>query len=156
VTSRLGILDVALVAGVMAALGRIDEASVEQFLEQVDRDVPAMLFPRTLAAVVADPSTLQQRLAARDEGRAQKPSRGGRALRFMAGKLLDVYIRGLYPHPAIERIVDPYRRSGMLLVVDTAVLDEAGALDLVARHLEDHGLVPGGLAQPAAAPAEGR
>jgi hypothetical protein len=156
VTSRLGILDVALVASVMAGLGKIEEAGVAAFLEQVDGDVPAMLFPRTLAAVVADAATLQQRLATRDESRAQKPSRGGKALRFMAEKLEDVYVHGRYPHPAIERIVEPYRRSGTLLVVDTAALDEAEALELVARHLEEQGLVPGGPAQPVAAPAEGR
>ncbi|HEY8202472.1 MAG TPA: hypothetical protein VII47_14110 [Actinomycetota bacterium] len=155
VTSRLGILDVALVASVMAGLGKIEQDGVEAFLEEVEADVPAMLFPSTLAAVTADAATLQQRLAARDEGQARKPSRGARALAFMAGKLEDVYVRGAYPHPVVEHMVEPYRRSGTLLLVDTAALDEAEALGLVAQHLEDHGAVSGP-AQRLAAPAEGR
>jgi hypothetical protein len=139
----------------MAGLGKIEQDGVEAFLEEVEADVPAMLFPSTLAAVTADAATLQQRLAARDEGQARKPSRGARALAFMAGKLEDVYVRGAYPHPVVEHMVEPYRRSGTLLLVDTAALDEAEALGLVAQHLEDHGAVSGP-AQRLAAPAEGR
>jgi hypothetical protein len=157
VTSRLGILDVALVASVMAGLGKIERAGVEAFLEQVDADVPALLFPRTLAAVMADAATLQQRLAARDEDQARRPSRGSKALGFMAGKLEDVYVRGVYPHPVVERIVELYRQSGTLLVVDTAALDEAAALEVVERHLDDHGVIAGGSSgERSAVPAEGR
>jgi hypothetical protein len=149
VTSRLGILDVAIVASVMAAMGRLPEDDVRSFLERLADDLPAVLFPRTLAAVVCEPTTLLRRLAERDEARGRTPPRGVKVLSEMATRLEEIYVLGRYPHPLIAGIVELYRGSGSLVVVDTSKLDAAEALALVVRFLEESkalatGLAPGG------------
>jgi hypothetical protein len=136
VTSRLGILDVAILASVMADLGRIPAEGVDSFLHTVVDDLPSLLFPRTLAAVVCEPTTLLQRLVARDEARGRNPPRGLKVLGEMAARLEEIYVAGHYPDPRIAQIVEFYRGSGSLLVVDTSKLDEAEALALVVEFLE--------------------
>jgi hypothetical protein len=147
VTSRLGILDVAILASVMADLGRIPAEGVDSFLHTVADDLPSLLFPRTLAAVVCEPTTLLQRLVARDEARGRNPPRGLKVLGEMAARLEEIYVAGHYPDPRIAQIVEFYRGSGSLLVVDTSKLDEAEALALVVEFLEQSKGLSAGMAE---------
>jgi hypothetical protein len=146
VTSRLGMLDVAILASVMAAMGRLPADDVRSFLERLADDLPAVLFPRTLAAVVCEPTTLLRRLAERDEARGRTPPRGVKVLGEMATRLEEIYMLGRYPHPVIAQIVELYRGSGSLVVVDTSKLDAAEALALVVRFLEESKALTTGVA----------
>ena len=84
---------------------------------------------------MCEPATLLRRLAERDEARGRKPPRGVKALSEMATRLEEIYVLGHYPHPLVAQIVEFYRGSGSLLIVDTSKLDEAEALALVVRFL---------------------
>jgi hypothetical protein len=62
----------------------------------------------------------------------------------MAARLEEIYVLGRYPHPLIAQIVELYRGSGSLVVVDTSKLDATEALALVVRFLEESkALAPG-------------
>src|SRR2546423_10088857 len=130
----------------MAALGRIPKHDVDSFLDSIAGDLSNVLFPRTLAAVVCEPATLLRRLAARGEARGRRPSRGVKALSEMATRLEAIYVLGRYPHPLVGQIVEFYRGSGSLLIVGTSELDEAEALAMVVRFLEESKALTTGVA----------
>lgn len=137
VTSRLGILDVAITACSMAKLGRIDATVVEAFLSDLTSDLATTAMPRCLVATLTAPDILQQRLLARDQqaGGSSK-ARGAGPLTRMAAFIEEIFLHERYPHPLVERIVRSYRDSGALLIVDTGLRDRDEALTHVAEFVE--------------------
>lgn len=141
VTSRLGILDVAITACSMSRLGRIDAAIVDGFLSDLGSDLAAAAMPRALVATMTAPDVLQQRLLARDQqaGGGGK-ARGAGPLARMAALVEEIFLHERYPHPLVERIVRTYRDAGALLVVDTGARDRDEALADAAEFVERSGL----------------
>jgi hypothetical protein len=141
VTSRLGILDVAILACSMSRLGRIDTVAVDTFLADLGTDVATTAMPRLLVATMTAPDVLQQRLLARDQqagGGDRK--RGAGPLARMAAILEEIFLHERYPHPLVERIVRSYRDAGALLVVDTGARNHEEALADVAAFVERSGV----------------
>jgi hypothetical protein len=128
VTSRLGILDVAITACTMARLDRIDADIVDAFVATLGDDLEHAALPRTLAVVLTPAAILQERLLARDQQAGASNTRGQAKLARMAAFMEEVFVQGIFPHPVIERLVDSYRERDALLVLDTGQRDRASAL----------------------------
>jgi hypothetical protein len=128
VTSRLGILDVAITACTMARLGRIDADIVDAFVASLGEDIEHAALPRTLAVVLTPAATLQERLLARDQQAGASNTRGQAKLARMVDFMEEIFVQGICPHPVIERLVGSYRERDALLLVDTGRRDRAAAL----------------------------
>lgn len=128
VTSRHGVLDVAITACSMSRLGRIDPAVVDGFVASLADDLARAAMPRALVIVLTPAEVLQDRLLARDQQAGSSNARGAGKLARMAELMQEVFVAEHYPHPVVERIVRTYRDAGDLLVVDTGRRDRDGAL----------------------------
>jgi hypothetical protein len=143
VTSRHGILDVAITACSMTRLGRIDAAVVDAFVANLADDLERAAMPRTLVIVLTPADVLQERLRARDEQAGASNARGLGKLARMADLMQEIFLGERYPHPLVERIIRSYRDAGDLLVVDTGQRDRNGAVADVLAFLEHRQIVPG-------------
>lgn len=137
VTSRLGVLDVAITACSMSRLGKIDAALVDAFVSELAGDLETAPMPRALVATRTAPEILQQRLIARDQqAGGDGKRRGVGPLARMAALIDEIFLEERYPHALVERIVRSYRDTGTLLVVDTGQRDPGQALNDVAAFVE--------------------
>jgi hypothetical protein len=133
ITSRLGILDVAITACSMSRLGRIDTAVVDAFVSDLASDLATAAMPESLVATVTAPEVLQERLLARDQQAGGSKARGARPLAGMVALIEEIFLHERYPHTLVERIVRSYRDSGALLIVNTGQRDREEALADVAE-----------------------
>lgn len=140
VTSRLGVLDVAIIAAVMAKFGRIEASVTGAYLERLERDLADLFMPRALIAVWAPAEVLQNRLQERDRDKDVKPSRGAAKMAGLIAFTKEIFVEGHYPHPLIERIVERYRHEGRLLLLDTGHVDSAAACECAVDFLAARGL----------------
>ena len=136
VTSRHGILDVAVTACTMSRLGRIEPAVVDAFVASLADDLARAAMPRALVIVLTPAEVLQARLLARDQAAGGSNTRGQGKLARMAELMQEIFVGERYPHALVERIVRAYRDAGDLLVVDTGERDRDGALADVLAFLE--------------------
>ena len=143
VTSRHGILDVAVTACTMSRLGRIDAAVVDAFVASLADDLAVAAMPRALVIVLTSAEILQDRLLARDQQAGSSNARGLGKLARMAEFVQEIFIGEHYPHPVIEQLVRGYRDAGDLLVVDTGRRDRDGAVADVLAFLDRRRVVSG-------------
>ncbi len=129
VTSRFGILDIAIVASFMARVGRIETGVVESYLARLRQDAQSVCYPRALIAMVCRPEALAERLRKRDLENGLNAPRGAKALAGLVAFLEGIYVRADYPHPAIAEIVSPYKQEGRFLSLDTSESTPAGSLE---------------------------
>jgi hypothetical protein len=143
VTSRSGILDVAITACSMSRLGRIDPGVVDGFVASLADDLARAAMPRALVIVLTPAEVLQERLLARDQQAGSSNARGLGKLARMADFMQEIFVGEHYPHALVERIVRSYRDTDDLLVVDTGQRDRGGALADVLAFLERRQILPG-------------
>ncbi len=135
VTSRLGILDVAIYACAMQQFGRIPASEVIEFLEVLSGDLERLHLPHALIAMFCDAAQLQERLVARDAQKKLKAARGLKKLERMVNLVRGIFIDAIYPHPLVAAIVEHYRTTGALLVLDTTMRDPVDTYHTAHRFL---------------------
>jgi len=143
VTSRHGVLDVAITACSMSRLGRIDPAAVDAFVASLANDLERAAMPRALVIVLTSAEVLQDRLLARDQQAGSSNARGLGKLARMVELMQEIFLAERYPHAVVERIVRRYRDAGDLFIVDTGARDRAGALAEAIGFLERRGILSG-------------
>lgn len=138
VTSRLGLLDVAVYAAAMRRFGRIDAADVAAAIGRLRRDLDdGYALPQALIAMVCDAEALQDRLLGRDRKKGLQASRSVKKLRRLLDVMSAIYRDGDYPDDLVAELVEHYRGRDRLLVLDTTGLDVEATRDAAARFLEE-------------------
>lgn len=143
VTSRHGVLDVAITACSMSRLGRIDAGVVDAFVASLADDLERAAMPRTLVILLTAAEALQERLLARDQQAGSSNARGLGKLARMAELMQEIFLDERYPHALVERIVRGYRDADDLLVVDTGQRDRDEAAADVLAFLERRNVLRG-------------
>ena len=142
VTSRLGLLDVAIYGRVMQRWGKIADADVDSLLAAIRADLASdYVLPSALVALVCQPEALQERLLARDANAGKAASRGQKALARMVAALSEIYAGEVSIDPLVDEVLDHYRSQERFVLIDTSSVGiEVLRADVVA-FLERSGLM---------------